>query len=146
MTKAAENPKSAESAKKYTKKDIKDYISDIEKKIVNSDGAYLHSIVALNEILRVPEIQDLLDDELKGHMRDLWVKLKSSGVQLTDPPILFGLPEDFGKEQEMLVESEDVPEIEDDHEEPPKKSKKTPPAEQQKEQKDQNVPDKDQLI
>jgi hypothetical protein len=54
-------------------------------------------------MMRLPNAAELFDDELKAQMKDLWIKLKSTGIKLTDPPLLFGLPEDFGKEKEEKV-------------------------------------------
>ena len=92
--------------KNYTKEELQAFLADIEEKVVESNEAYLHSIVALNELLSLPNAADLLDDELRSRVKDLWIKLKSSGVHLNDPPLLFGLPENFGKEEE---EDEIVP-------------------------------------
>jgi hypothetical protein len=100
-----------DSAKRYTKKEIKAYIADLEEKVVNTSGAHLHSLVAINEILRSPGIDGLLDEGMKGQLRDLWIKLSSAGVQLLEPPVLFGLPEGFEEEEFRGVESEDVPEL-----------------------------------
>jgi len=127
-----------ESAKKYTKKEIKAFVADLADKVENSDGAYLHSIIAVNQILRSPGIDGTLDEAMKIQLRDIWTKLKTAGIQLTDPPVLFGLPEGFGDEAKEEVESEEVPELlEDDDffEELPKASK--PVAEE--------IPDKSQM-
>ena len=97
-----------EKQKKFTKKHIRAYLADIEEQVVGSDTAYLPSVIALNEILREPNADTLLDRDLKNQMRDLWVKLKSTGIQLSDPPLLFGLPEDFHSEEEEIVEDEEV--------------------------------------
>lgn len=88
----------------YTKEDVRAYLADIEQKVIESNDAYLHSVLALNQMMRLPNAAELFDDEVKAQMRDLWIKLKSTGIKLTDPPLLFGLPEDFGKEKEEKVQ------------------------------------------
>lgn len=102
---------SSESAKTYSKKELKAYIADLEERVVNTSGAHLHSLVAINEILRSPGVDSVLDEGMKGQLKDLWIKLSSAGIQLTNPPLLFGLPEGFEEEEFKGVESEDVPEL-----------------------------------
>ena len=97
--------------KSLNKEQIKAYLVDIESRVINSDEAYMHSVIALNQLLRLPNAESVIDGELKEQMHDLWVKLKSHGVQLGDPPLLFGLPEDFRAEDEEII-IDDEPEIE----------------------------------
>src|SRR5262245_54884394 len=83
-----------EGEKIYTKKEIEQFISDIGRRVVDSNTAYMHSLLALNTILRQPNLSTLIDDELREEMKDIWVKLmKSTGLQLVAPPILFGIPD-----------------------------------------------------
>lgn len=105
-----DNEKSSTTAHGYSKEELKAYLADIERKLVESNGAYMHSLVALNEILRHPDVPALLDPELKSQMQDIWIKLKSTGIQLAEPPLLFGLPQDFAKEQEEISEEEEAEE------------------------------------
>lgn len=75
--------------KQMTKKELTSFLAEIEKQVVASDKNYLPSMLALNEVLRQPNAAKLLDKALKDQARDLWVKIKSTGLELTDPPILF---------------------------------------------------------
>lgn len=77
----------------YTKKEVANFIAEISKKIVDSNTAYFHSMITLNTLLRLPNAEEIFDEELKEQARDLWLKLKLTGLQLTDPPLLFGLPQ-----------------------------------------------------
>ena len=91
----------AEGGKKaLSRAEVSQYLTDIAKKILDTKGANLHSMLALNDLLRQPDANDLFTGELKDQARDVWLKLKSTGMQLTDPPILFGLPSDFPTEEE----------------------------------------------
>ncbi len=84
----------AEELKLYTKKEIEAFIAEIGKKIVSDKPAYMHSMLAINQLLRQPNLPKLMDDELKEQLKDIWLKLiKSTGLQLANPPILFGYPE-----------------------------------------------------
>jgi hypothetical protein len=94
----------------YSKEEVKSYLADIERKLVESSGAYMHSLVALNEILRHPDVPAILDQELKSQLQDIWIKLKSTGIQLADPPLLFGLPPEFAKEQQETSDQEEAEE------------------------------------
>ena len=86
-------------AAKLTKKQVKAYLADIEKKVINREGADMASLVAINDLLSLPNAEQLLDTELRTQIKDLWIKLKSGGIQVDDPPLLFGLPEGFGEEE-----------------------------------------------
>lgn len=76
----------------YTRKEVAGFIAEISKKIVDSNTAFFHSMITLNTLLRLPNAEEIFDEELKEQARDLWLKLKSTGLQLTDPPLLFGVP------------------------------------------------------
>ncbi len=74
----------------YSKKELEDFVLDIEKKVDENNDSVLHSILALNHLLREPNTEELVDDSLKTRMKDLWVKLDSFGFELNKPPLLFG--------------------------------------------------------
>ena len=78
--------------KQFTKKELEAFLSDIACQVVEGGAPPIHSIIALDRILRQPNSHEILDDGLKSQARDLWVKVKSSGFELEDPPILFGAP------------------------------------------------------
>ena len=58
-----------ESVKKYTKKELKGFVADLTDKVENSNSAYLHSLIAINQILRSPQIDSILDDALKVQLK-----------------------------------------------------------------------------
>ena len=84
-----------EERKAYTREDVQAFLSEIAERVISSNNAYLHSVLALDHLLREPNAAELFDGDLKEQARDLWVKLKATGLQLNDPPVLFGIPEDF---------------------------------------------------
>lgn len=77
----------------YTKQEVESFVAEISRQIVGSTTGYMHAMLALNHILRQPNASEFLDHDVKEQVKDLWVKLKSMGLQLNDPPILFGTPE-----------------------------------------------------
>lgn len=103
----SEQNENVDNQKVYTREEVQAFLDDIGEKVIASNEGYIHSVVALNQLLRLPNAEELFDDDLKAQMRDLWIKLKSLGIQLNDPPLLFGLPEDFGKEEEVKDEEEE---------------------------------------
>ncbi len=74
---------------KYTREDIVAFLNEISQNIVASSSSYFHSMLALNTLLRLPHARTVFDKELVDQARDLWVKLRSTGLHLTDPPLLF---------------------------------------------------------
>ena len=75
--------------KVYTRDDVESFLGDIAKKLVDNESTHVHTMLALNRIFRLPNAQELFDDELKEQARDLWRKVKSTGLKLSDPPLLF---------------------------------------------------------
>jgi hypothetical protein len=48
----------------------------------------------MNFVLNLPNIYNLLDNENKELARDIWLRIKQSGMQLRNPPMLFQPEED----------------------------------------------------
>ena len=90
------------SDRAYTREEIVDFIGEINKQIVGSSKSTMHSLLALNHILRAPNAREVIDGDLKTQLKDIWLKLKSIGLQLQDPPILFGAPQvsDFAEAED----------------------------------------------
>ncbi len=80
----------AGSPKVYTKKELQLFLADIGKRVLEPNSSYLHSVLAMNHLLRQANLPELLDTDTREQMKDLWIKLKSTGMQLNDPPLLFG--------------------------------------------------------
>jgi hypothetical protein len=85
--------------KKLTKKDITAFLADISENLEASSNGCIHSVLALNGLLRQPNAEKLFDEATKKQAQEIWIKIKSTGLQLGDPPLLFGLPltEEAGK-------------------------------------------------
>ena len=93
-----EQSTTAGAATKLTRDEVAALLTDIGQQLVSSSTAYTHSMVMLNNLLRNPDAVNLFDKDLKEQAKDLWLKIKSTGLQLVDPPFLFGLPADFDKD------------------------------------------------
>lgn len=78
----------------YTKEEFESYLSLIEQKLLNSDDSYMHAVLSINDLLQKPDAPDILDEGLAKRAREVWAKIKSMGIVIADPPLLFGLPND----------------------------------------------------
>ena len=85
--------KTVETPRVYNRAELVAFIGEINKQVVDKSPAYLHSILALNHVLRQPNLSQLLDKDIKQQLQDIWAKLKTTGLELQDPPVLFGVPE-----------------------------------------------------
>ena len=47
-------------------------------------------MAAMQQILTLEKIYDLLDSQSKEMLQEIWVKLSQSGFHLRKPPLLFG--------------------------------------------------------
>lgn len=78
--------------KTYTKDELRAFVTDIESQVVENNIPTVHTMLALNDILKSANAHELLDEDMKSHLRDLWLKVKGAGLELMDPPLLFGAP------------------------------------------------------
>lgn len=73
-----------------TKGDLKNFLMGIRDKMTDNVAAPVYAMSAMNHLLGMSEIYALLDNENKEIARDIWLRLKQSGLQLRNPPLLFG--------------------------------------------------------
>lgn len=104
-----------------SKKELREYVANIEKRVVEKAGADIAALVAINHILRMPNVEELVDPEIKSQIKDLWIKLKATGITVEDPPLLFGLPATFSDDED----SEDLTELDAEAIAPSRPSKKS---------------------
>lgn len=69
--------------------ELKNFLIALQDKM-NGDAAPIFAVSAMNHVLSLPEIYNYLDTESRELMRAIWLKLKSSGATLRQPPLLFG--------------------------------------------------------
>jgi len=72
----------------FSKEDLVQALEAIETTLETSKTASLHSMLFLNKILRSPNAREILDANLTTRTQTLWNKVKATGLQLNDPPIL----------------------------------------------------------
>lgn len=73
-----------------SKKDLKTFLILVKSRMDEGISAPIYSLAALNYVLTLENVYDLLDDECKELAREIWVVLKRSGLNLKNPPVLFG--------------------------------------------------------
>ena len=105
---------SKEKEQKVSKEEILAFVKDIESRISKNSEAHLHSLLGLNKIMRASNIDTVMDKKLKERLKAVWLKLKAAGVTLVDPPLIFGLPQNFSTSQSVEDEPEYLPEYADE--------------------------------
>ncbi len=77
-----------------TKEELKTFLLGIRDKMTDRSAAPIYAVSAMNFALNQPSIYQLLDNENKEIARDIWLRIKQSGMQLRNPPLLFQPEED----------------------------------------------------
>ena len=73
-----------------TKSELKSFLAGLRDKMTDQTAAPVYALSAMNHVLNIPEIYQFLDNENKELARDIWLRLKQAGVQIKNPPMLFG--------------------------------------------------------
>lgn len=73
-----------------TSADLKTFLQSVRDKMTDDVAAPIYAMSAMNRVLNLPKIYELLDNENKEIARDIWLRLKQSGLQVRTPPMLFG--------------------------------------------------------
>ena len=79
-----------------TRESVGELLGELSKRVIESDRCSVHCMLALNHILTHPDFEKILDDDLRQQVKDIWLKLKSTGIVLADPPVVFGYPKANG--------------------------------------------------
>jgi hypothetical protein len=72
-----------------SKEDLKQFLNSIRDKMQEQAAASIFAVSAVHHVLSLPNIYSILDNENKEIARDIWLRLKQSGMQLRNPPLLF---------------------------------------------------------
>jgi hypothetical protein len=75
--------------KPITVEAIRETLDAVAQNVVGTQSSYMHSMILLDQLFRDPSARELFDADLKEQAKDLWLKIKSTGLQLNDPPLLF---------------------------------------------------------
>jgi len=70
--------------------DLLAFVSDVRDKLLKDEAAPIFAMSAMQQVMSLDAIYDLLDKEIKEILQEIWVKLSQSGFHLRKPPLLFG--------------------------------------------------------
>jgi len=73
-----------------TKADLKAFIADVHEKMIKEQAAPIFAMSAMQQIMSLEKIYDLLDSQSKEILQEIWVKLSQAGFHIRRPPLLFG--------------------------------------------------------
>ncbi len=79
-----------------TRADLLAFVSDVRDKLLKDDAAPIFAMAAMQQVMNLDAIYDLLDKEIKEILQEIWVKLSQQGFHLRKPPLLFGDGEAVG--------------------------------------------------
>ena len=77
-----------------TKADLKKFLQDVRDKMTDGSAPPVYALTAMNYVLNLHDIYNFLSDQSKELARDIWLRLRQSGVKLKNPPLLFDPTED----------------------------------------------------
>jgi len=73
-----------------SKEDLKHFLGMIVEKMDVEQAAPVYILTLMNHILTLSNIYSLLDEDNKEIARAIWLRMKQQGMQLRNPPMLFG--------------------------------------------------------
>jgi len=73
-----------------TKADLKVFLTDVRNKLLKNESAAIFAMAAMKQVLTLDEVYELLEQDTKEILQEIWVKLSQSGFHLRRPPLLFG--------------------------------------------------------
>lgn len=76
-----------------TKPQLKSFLNSIRDKMGDNSAAPIYAMSAMNHVLTHSAVYDLLDNENKEIARDIWLRIKQSGLQVRMPGLLFSTEE-----------------------------------------------------
>lgn len=79
-----------------TRAELLAFVSDVRDKLLKDEAAPIFAMAAMQQVMTLDAIYDLLDKEIKEILQEIWVKLSQSGFHLRKPPLLFGDGEAVG--------------------------------------------------
>ncbi len=76
-------------------KKIEEFLNEIEAKINTESDVTMHTMLAINDLLRNSKTPQSLTDATKERIKTIWNKISLTGLELNQPPLIFGTPELF---------------------------------------------------
>lgn len=73
-----------------TPQDLKTFLTQVRQKMIEEASPPIYTMAAINLVLNRPDIYQLMTPESEEIARDIWTRLKHRGIQVRNPPLLFG--------------------------------------------------------
>jgi hypothetical protein len=73
-----------------SKDDLRVFITDVRDRLLKDEAAPIFAMAAMQQVMSLDAIYDLMDKDNKEILQEIWVKLSQSGLHLRKPPLLFG--------------------------------------------------------
>lgn len=65
------------------------FISEVRDRLLKDEAAPIFAMTAMQQVMSLDSIYELLDTQNKEILQEIWVKLSQSGFNLRKPPLLF---------------------------------------------------------
>ncbi|MCX6114054.1 MAG: hypothetical protein NTV65_02400 [Proteobacteria bacterium] len=85
-----------ESVQLTNKAELRAFITDVRDRLLKDQAAPIFAMAAMQQVMNLDDIYDLLDNQSKEILQEIWVKLSQAGFHLRKPPLLFGDGEALG--------------------------------------------------
>ena len=79
-----------------SKADLEAFLLNVRDKMDDESASAVYALTAMNYVMSLPEVYSWFNNETKEIARDIWLRLKLAGLQIRNPPMLFGEAEDVG--------------------------------------------------
>lgn len=89
-----ESAKATDAGEITSSTELKNFLQNLLDRLSEGQVAGIYALSALNTLLSKPEMYSLFNVETKELARDIWLRIKQAGVQVRNPPALFGIETD----------------------------------------------------
>ncbi len=76
-----------------TQQDLKTFLTQVRQKMIEEASPPIYTLAAINLVLNRADIYELMTPESEEIAKDIWTRLKNRGIQVRNPPLLFGTEE-----------------------------------------------------
>lgn len=72
-----------------TTDDLKKFLTTVRDRLSDGSGAPVYALGAMSHVLTLNNIYQIMNEENREISRDIWLRLKQSGLHVKSPPMLF---------------------------------------------------------
>ena len=72
-----------------TSAELKSYLTSVRDRMEDGSGAAIYALGAVNYVFSLEKLYEFLDSENRTLLKEIWLRLKQSGIQVRNPPLLF---------------------------------------------------------